>query len=401
MTSEALGHTKAPCFRRDAENDPRDAGATQSVRVLKHQTSIEIRERAREGNPAAAVKAGVPSDCFGKLLACRLWPGIVSLGLCLAAHGAEVADKISQKLKPIPAAPALVTAATLHHIPLEGMAPSSPGTNGLRPGDSASVLITFVEKKKQTQWILEVEATAPDPKKPAAKPAKMTVRSSFGPPMKFESKPAPVKMQMLGPFGAAGWKKPPKSEIARAEFSLNEDFLGLGLDQAAAAVSRWSKTIDFSKAVTSKALLAVTPTPAEQRAVCATFPALMSYFEIVQHTEGLSDLLYKLVDLPSLWSMIKHRGMHIDFSFGNGLAPSVADPAEWNLPASAPAYYFPWLVRLNGEPAMRVTLVTTSPRPPLLICGGVVGVLLEKIGDDETYMTMRLLSATGKATDKD
>jgi hypothetical protein len=401
VTSEALGHTKAPCFRRDAENDPRDAGVTQSVRVLKQQTSIEIPERAREGNPAAAVKAGVPIDRFGKLLACRLWPGIVSLGLCLAAHGAEDADKISQKLKPIPAAPPLVTAATLHHIPLEGMPSSVSGTNSLRPGDSASVLITFVDKKKQTQWILEVEATTPDPTKPAEKPAKITVSSSFGPPMKFESKPAPVRMQMLGPFGATGWKKPPKSELTKAQFSLNEDFLGLGMDQAAAAVFRWSRAVDFSKAVSSNALAVVKPTQAEQRAVCGTFPALMSYFEIVQHTEGLKGLLYKLVELPSLWSMIKHRGMHIDFSFGNGLAPSLADPTEWNLPASAPAYYFPWLVRLNGEPAMRITLVTTSPRPPLLICGGVVGVLLEKIGDDETYMTMRLLSAGGKAATKD
>jgi hypothetical protein len=47
---------------------------------------------------------------------------------------------------------------------------------------------------------------------------------------------------------------------------------------------------------------------------------------------------------------------------------------------------------------MRITLVATNPRPPLLICGGVVGVLLEKIGDEETCMTMRLVSAGhGKA----
>jgi hypothetical protein len=105
--------------------------------------------------------------------------------------------------------------------------------------------------------------------------------------------------------------------------------------------------------------------------------------------------------MPSLWSMIKHRGVHINFTFGNGIAPSVADPTDWDLPASAPAYYFPWMVLLNGQPALKLTMVTTSPRPPLLICGGVVGVLLEKIGNDETYMTMRLLSATGEESDKD
>ena len=314
--------------------------------------------------------------------------------------GADVPAELPSKLTPIPACAAVVAAAKEHQIALEGMA-SSVRTNALRPGDAASVLITFVEKKKQTQWLLEVEATTPDPKTSAAKTNKFTVHSSFGPPMKFESKPAPVKLLMLGPYGAGGWKKPPKSEVAKAEVSLNEDFLALGMDQAAAAVLRWSRTVDFSKSVSSNALAVANPTLAEQRAVCGTFPALMSYFEIVQHTEGLKGLLYKLVDMPSLWSMLKHRGIAVDFSFGKGLAPAPADPADWSLPASASTYYFPWLVRLNGQPALKVTLVTTSPRPPLLICGGVVGVLLEKIGDDETYMMMRLLSATGRETGDD
>jgi len=319
---------------------------------------------------------------------------IVLLAIGLPLLGADVPAKVPPKLTPIPACPAVVTAANQHHVALEGMS-SSSHTNGLIPGDAASVLITFVEKKKQTQWLLEVEATVPDPKKLVAKTNKIAVSSSFGPPMRFESRPVPAKLQMHGPFAVAGWKKPPKSEVARAQFSMNEDFLGLGMDQAAAAMFRWSKTVDFSKAVTSKELLAVQPTPAEQRAVCGTFPALISYFEIVQHTEGLQSLLYKLVDMPSVWSIIKHRGVHVNFTFGNGIAPSVADPTDWNLPASAPAYYFPWMVLLNGQPALKLTMVTTSPRPPLLICGGVVGVLLEKIGDDETYMTMRLLGATG------
>ena len=60
------------------------------------------------------------------------------------------------------------------------------------------------------------------------------------------------------------------------------------------------------------------------------------------------------------------------------------------------AYYFPWLVRLNGEPALNITLIASSPRPPLLICGGVVGLLAEKIGDEETYMTLRVVSAQRK-----
>jgi hypothetical protein len=267
------------------------------------------------------------------------------------------------------------------------------GTNALRPGDSATVLITFVQKKKQTQWLLYLEAATPDPLKATNKPVTFTVGSAFGAPMKFKSKPYPVKLRMLGPFAASGSAKQPKSNETTAQFSVNEDFLALGLDEPAAILYRWSKVTNFNKGLTSNAMLGMNPMPAEQRALSATFPALISYFDIVQHTEGLENLLRKLIELPSLWSIIKHRGVQMGLTFGEGVLPSPANAADWNLEASAAAYYFPWLLRLNDEPALKITLVTASPQQPLRICGGVVGVLAEKIGDEETYMTLRLISA--------
>jgi hypothetical protein len=209
--------------------------------------------------------------------------------------------------------------------------------------------------------------------------------------MKFKSKPYPVKLRMFGPFAADGVTKQPRAKDTQAQFSVNGDFLALGLDQAAALLHRWSKATNFDRTMTSKALLAMNPTTNEQRSLCATFPALISYFGIVQHTEGLEDLLRKLIDLPSLWSIIRHRGVQMALAFDG--VPSPAKPEDWKLESSAEAYHFPWLVRLNGEPALSLTLITTQPRPPLLIGGGVVGLLAEKIGDDDTYMTMRLISA--------
>lgn len=313
---------------------------------------------------------------------------IVSLEFIRVAKGAE----LPRKLKAIPPCPALVAVAEREHIPVEGISAPSDAEK-LHPGDSASVLVTFVEKKKQMQWLLYLEAATPDPTKATNKPVTFTVGSAFGPPMKFKSKPYPVKLHMFGPFIAAGLTKQPKWKETDAKFSVNEDFLALGLDQPAALLHRWSKATNFNRGVTSKALLAMNPTPAEQRAFCAAFPALISYFEIVEHTEGLEDLLRKLIELPSLWSILKHRGIEMSITFDDAMLPSPANPTDWNLEPSAPAYYFPWLLRLNGEPALKINLVTTSPRSPLLICGGVVGVLAEKIGDEETCMTLRLISA--------
>jgi hypothetical protein len=87
-----------------------------------------------------------------------------------------------------------------------------------------------------------------------------------------------------------------------------------------------------------------------------------------------------------------------DINFGGDSAP--ANPADWDLPASAPVYYFPCMLRLNGEPALKITFVVTTPQPPLLICGGVVGLLAEKVGDNETYMTLRVISAHRESPQK-
>jgi hypothetical protein len=345
--------------------------------------------------------------CLGQELGtppARRWlPFIVLLAVSGPGQGTEEPSKRSEKLKPIPVCSNLVAAANLDRIPLEGMSPLLllSETNALHAGDSATLLVTFVQKAKQTQWLLYVEAAAPDPAKPAPKPSKFVVQSKFGPPMKFKSQPVPVTLRMLGPFAAAGVTKPLRPEDRTEKFLLNEGFLALGLDQAAALLDRWGQTTNFDKAATSEALLAMKPTEAEQRALCATFPALFSYFTIVQHTEGLESLLRKLIDLPSLWSIIRHGGVKADFSFGNGVSPSPADPANWNLPAAAPVYHFPWLLRLNDEPALKITLIVTRPQSPFLICGGVVGALAEKIGDDQIYMTFRVISARRQAGDGD
>jgi len=315
-----------------------------------------------------------------------------------AAHCAEIPGNNSPKLKPIALFPALITTAKLNRIPIEGLDAAS-GTNRLRPGDSATVLITFVQKKKQTQWLLYLEAAVPTPAEATNKTSSFVVKSAFGPPEKFRSRPAPLTLRMFGPFVAIGSTRPKQETDAR--FSVNEDFLALGLDKSAALLSRWSKATNFNKAVTSKALLAMNPTPAEQRAMAATFPALFSYFDIVQHTEGLEDLLRKLIELPSLWSVIKRRGVTMNLTFGNDFFPFAADPKDWNSLTVTPVYYFPWLLQLNGEPALKITLVVTDPQRPLLICGGVVSVLVEKIGDEQTYMTMRVISAKSRTEHQD
>jgi len=316
----------------------------------------------------------------------------VVFAFLLPAYGAEVTDALQLKLKFVPACSNLIADAILDHVPMDGIGPSFGSTNVLA-GDSITVLITLFQKEKQTQWLLYLEALPTDPAKSHDGTNKFTVTSSFGPPELFYSRPVDVKLRLLGPYGVQGhifkvWK-----DEKTAKFSLNEDLLGLGFDHAAALLDRWGQTTNFTGAISSKSLLAMKPTPEEQRAICGIFPALLSYIDIVQNTKGLEELMYKVVTLPSIKSMILHRGVDADVTFGNGKLPASVKAEDWGLPSSAQAYTFPWLAKLNGEEAMTITLVVTQPRVPLMICGGVVGLLAEKAGDDETYMLMRLVSA--------
>src|SRR6185312_17454243 len=104
-------------------------------------------------------------------------------------------------------------------------------------------------------------------------------------------------------------------------------FLGVGLDQAADVILRRTantNSANSAKGTNSNPLAKLTP--AEKRALAGALPALMSYFEIVQHTKGLESLLMKLIDRPSLWSVIRHRGVSVGVFFRH--AAYAANPSD-------------------------------------------------------------------------
>src|SRR5678816_982988 len=122
----------------------------------------------------------------------------------------------------------------------------------------------------------------------------------------------------------------------------------------------------------------------------------MSYVHLVQETPGLDGLFYKVVKLPSVWSVVRHLGVSPSVQLEKKyVAPTPA--SNWNL-GETPCYTFPLAVRINDQPALVTTLVVAPAHPPLLECGGIVGLLAEKPEDKNTYLILRIISARhGKA----
>lgn len=267
----------------------------------------------------------------------------------------------------------------------------SLATNILHAGDSVTILGTIFIKKKETQWLLYVQSGAPGTN--STNPPPMVI-NMFKRKMSFPSRPIPATLRMLGPFSVSDITKL-KSRDQSDKFTLNETFLGLGLQRTAEVMWKHNQQTNSASSTPRRSMNDMNLTPQEQEAIAGSVPALTSYFEIVQNTDGLEDLLIKLIKMPSVWSIVRHLGVTAMFYSENDARP--ANPADWDLPPHTPVYYLPFTLLLNGTPAVKITFVVTTPNPPRLVCGGVVGMLAERVGDEDTYMTMRVISAKCKS----
>lgn len=329
----------------------------------------------------------------------RFFAAVLVAGRVLAAENGPDFTKFAA----IPPGPDVVATAEARKIPLSGSDP--PGEPGeIHPGDSFTALVTLCEKGgKRTQWLLYLTALPDKPKESGKTNETIVLYSGRSNRFEFASSPAQVRLETIGPFSGATSKKkvPEKSET----FTLDKGLLSLGLDQAARTVWRAvqanesghfyfdaappnAKQMAEARRVADKLQLTLD----EERALGGGIPALFSYFEVVQHTEGLEDIMLKVVRKPSLWSIIRHVGVAVNLRFQlKQITP--AEPGSWGSLAGASIYYFPMALELNQQLALTVTFAVTDPRPPLLSCGGIIGMLAEKPGDKETYLTLRIVSA--------
>ncbi|HTV39345.1 MAG TPA: hypothetical protein VMF08_02110 [Candidatus Sulfotelmatobacter sp.] len=315
------------------------------------------------------------------------------------------------RLDPVPPFPELQTVAKTNNIPLEGIGPVT-ATNVL-PGDSLATLVTLHQKRNRlTQWLVYFEVVAGS-NQPSSRPAKPVVLyNSMGDKFEFPNVPVTFRIRTIGPYvnSASFWGAPaPKDDDGRA--SVNGTFLALGLDGGMAAiyrmngVARKTGATNFDLEVTVKPRSEATIkknqklaarlhlTPEERRAVAAGGPALTSYFQAVGETPDLEGMMWKVISFPSIWSIVKHRGITASLDFDVDDIHPVPLPPGWDLPGPGPVYSLPLSLTLNGKPALDVTLIVTSPSPALVACGGIVGFVAQNPDDDENYLVLRVVSA--------
>ena len=315
------------------------------------------------------------------------------------------------RLDPVPPFLRLQSVAKADNIPLEGIGPVT-ATNVL-PGDSLTALITLHQKRNRlTQWLIyfEVVGVSNGPPSRSAKP--VVLYNTMGDKFEFPHTPVTFRIRTIGPYvnSASIWGAPvPKDNYGRA--SVNGTFLALGLDGGMAALYRLNPLIQKTGATNFDPQIAEKPfpdstirenqkfvallhiTPQERRDLAVGEPAMMSYFAAVGGTPNLEDILWKVISLPSIWSIVKHRGVTVSIDFDVQNIRDVPLPAGWDLPGHGPVYSLPLSLALNEKPALYVTLIITSPSPSLEACGGIVGFVAQNPNDDQNYLTLRIISA--------
>jgi hypothetical protein len=314
-------------------------------------------------------------------------------------------------LEPVPPFPEVRTIAKTNDISLEGIGPLT-ATNVL-PGDLLTTLITLHQKRNRiTQWLVYFEVVGVSNRPPSSRPAKPEVLyNSLGDKFEFSNAPVAFRIRTIGPYvnSSSIWGAPvPRDDFGRA--SVNGTFLALGLDKCMAALCRLDPLMqktgatDFDLQIANKpppdatikknkkfaALLGVTPQ--EEYALAVAGPTLTSYFGAVGETPDLEGIMWKVISLPSVWSLVKHRGVSASLDFDMHNIHPLSLPTGWNLPGRS-AYTLPISITVNGKPALYVTLIITSPTPSLVACGGIVGFVAQNPDDDENYLSLRVISA--------
>jgi hypothetical protein len=335
-----------------------------------------------------------------------------------AGHAAGATNFIA-RLEPIPPFPACQAAAQANGIPWRGMDPLAE-TGSLAPGNSETALITLHEKGPQsTQWLIYFQVVAvtnaantspPKPDDP------IVLYTSIGGKFEFTNSPAMLRVRTLGPFVETNFshsRYQPMLIDKSARITVNQTFLGLGLDGATAAIYRLTNfqhhkpdKVKFYFGISGQAFSPaeishdraaaqlMQMTPAEERALAGGIPALYDYFGSVRQTPELDNIMFKVLSLPSVLSLVSNLGL------SPGIA--IASPRDrvcplslpaWNLPSPSPLYALSVAITLNKHPALTLTMIVTAPHPPFLVCGGIVGFLAENPDDPENYLTLRVINA--------
>ncbi len=315
----------------------------------------------------------------------------LSTFLALSVSAASLHSPSSPSL--IPPWPAVIAYASAHRISLDGIDGADSSGNG-RTGDSITVLATFQSGLTREQWLTELHIATPTSKESADNPPQTVTFKSPTSGRTFQyatGTKLAIDIRTVGPF-VDGQITPVTEKQGRA--FIGPDLLGLGLDRTCrTTVRQIAEKASATRANGSPNAEQdpVVSSDAEEKEAYGAAYSLAEFLKVVLSSPELVDILWRIADKPSAWSVIRNGGS-VAVGINSDEDPAAVDSARWALPGYT-LFRFPVVIRLNQKPALRCALIVTSPRPPLLTCAGIVGIAAEPAENSEKRLEIRVVAA--------
>lgn len=118
------------------------------------------------------------------------------------------------------------------------------------------------------------------------------------------------------------------------------------------------------------------------------FALTMSLQELAGRDAVLQDLLFRVVDEPSLWSLATHLGAAVVLRWEPRSAPAEVVGIAGH-PSVRKARCE---LRVNGDSASWLDLLVTKPQGATRVCGGLVGAIAQHPSEPDRLAVLRLLA---------
>lgn len=340
--------------------------------------------------------------CWGITLSSQ----IIFLGLFAALAGGRARAGDVNPLLPITPFPDTVSFAASHGLPLSGIA---LGDGGLaRKGDEVTLLVTRYRGSVAEQWIARLRADdLTDKERNETRPDAITY-SGTGRALRYGFTPTALQVAFAGPFRAGAASGRTGSAVAEKDKRLieNAQFLNYGLDEFCRVQLKEMRLRNegvlqgpgmyYSSSPPSPAVLANSKrieallhlTAEEDRITGGCWYPLSSFVDAVTSVTDFELVVFRVLDLPSVWSILKHGGVFSGWNFGR-----YASEASPYGSTGLPLYRFSLQLNMNGEPALKAVAAVVAPRPPFEVCAGLAGIYLERPSNPTQRMFIQVVAA--------
>ncbi|MBE2214374.1 MAG: hypothetical protein IAE82_10925 [Opitutaceae bacterium] len=318
--------------------------------------------------------------------------------------------------------PDLAAAAAREDVPLAGITLARDPA-GAHADDTVVLLVVLDERVRHTQWLVRLRGPRPAIERAAAPPRTTVLYGMDGRAIRFPGRRETYAILSLGPLVGAATAvataprgrdgvAPGETPARAATVTINAAFLDERFDRAASFMLRtgmarregalradeWFTVHPRppsppDAAARERFVAAAGLTDADERAIAATVPALGEFARVIAGTPGLREVLFAVVEKPSIWSVLTRFGrLETDFRFRSGeVVPSAEAPLGFA--GIGRCFVVPFTFSINGEPALECSMLVTEPRPPLRMCGGIVAVVADVPGRSDVRLIVRVLAS--------